>query len=161
VGFGNAKGIIMEDFIDDLFSDVDVYYPGSKRKRKALEEKPKEKFIPKTWDSRPYFKTVNGKEVEFFTLGALADALGRPIVTLRLWMSNGQLPTSMYRLPDVTDKNGDVRRGRRLYTRSMIKTAVDIFENHGLLSLDRIDWSEHKEVSQELSDAWSNLRLDN
>jgi len=151
----------MEDFIDDLFSEVDVYYPGSKRKRKSLEEKPKKEFVPKTWDSRPYIKKVNGKDIEFFTLGALADALSRPIVTLRLWMSNGQLPTSMYRLPDVTDKNGDVRRGRRLYTRSMIEAAIDIFEKNGLLSLDRIDWSEHRGVPQELSEAWNNLSLNN
>jgi len=149
----------MEDFIDDLFSEVDVYYPGSKRKRRALVEKPKPE--PKTWDSRPYIKKVNNEDIEFFTLGALANALGRPIVTLRLWMANGQLPTSMYRLPDVTDKNGDIRRGRRLYTRSMIETAIDIFGNHGLLSIDRIDWSEHKGVSQELSEAWSNLSLNN
>jgi hypothetical protein len=45
----------MEDFIDEFFSTVDEFYPGSKRKRKETK---KEVYSPeiKTWDARPFVK---------------------------------------------------------------------------------------------------------
>ena len=148
-----------EDLIDDLFSEVDEYYPGSKRKRKVKAEKPEP--VVKTWDSRPYVKPLNGKDVEFFTLGALATALGRPVITIRTWIANGYMPVSTYRLPDVVDKNGDTRKGRWLYTKDMINEAVRIFGENGLLDSVRIDWSSHRNVPQELSEAWVKLRETN
>lgn len=149
----------MEDLIDEIFSTVDEYYPGSKRKRKEVVEKPEP--VVRTWDSRPYVKPLNGKDVEFYTIGALAEALGRPIITIRTWIANGYMPASTYRLPDVVDKNGDVRKGRWLYTRGMIEAAVEIFSANRLLDSVRIEWSNHRNVPQELSTAWSNLRTDN
>jgi len=152
----------MDDLIDEMFSAVDVYYPGSKRKRKEYVKVERAKDIQeKSWDSRPYIKPLNGKDVEFFTLGALAEALGRPIITVRTWIANGYMPVSTYRLPDVIDKNGDTRKGRWLYTRDMITTAVEIFAAHGLLDSVRIEWSSYKNVPQELSTAWGNLRIEN
>ena len=147
------------DFIEDLFSEVDEYYPGSKRKRRVLEEKSKPKPEVKAWDSRPYVKPLNGKEVEFFTIGALAEALGRPIITIRYWIDNGYIPTSTYKMPSTIDKNGDTRQGRWLYTRAMIDSAVDLFTRNGLIDIVRIDWSKNRKVSQALAEAWSNLRI--
>jgi hypothetical protein len=145
----------MEDFIDETFASLDVYYPGSKRKRKATVEKPKVE-IP-TWSARGYVKIINGKEVEFFTIGALAGALGRPIITIRYWVEHGYLPTSTYKMPSVVDKNGDTRQGRWLYTRDMIDTAVDIFNRAGLFEEIRIDWQKHQRVTHDISVAWTNL----
>ena len=149
----------MEDLIDEMFSAVDNYYPGSKRKRKMFEE-PKTKFSieEKTWDARPYSKVVNGKDLEFFTLGALAQALGRPVVTLRDWMNKGYLPTAPYRLPEKEDKHGDVRKGRRLYSREMIEATVEIFDKAGLLNLNKIEWSNHQQVTFDIAEAWNKLR---
>ena len=149
-----------EDIIDEMFSSVDEYYPGSKRKRKTLETKSETRHIEeKTWDARPYLKPLpNGQEVEMFTLGALADALGRPIITVRTWIKEGYIPASPYRLPEMSDKNGTMRKGRRLYTRPMIEAAVEIFDKAGLLDLNRVEWSHHQKVSQELSEAWMNIR---
>jgi len=148
----------MEDFIDEMFAAVDAYYPGSKRKRITKVDAPVVKVVE--WDSRPYTKTLpNGQDVEFFTIGALAQALGRPVITIRHWITNGYIPTSTYKMPSVTDKNGDARQGRWLYTRAMIETAVELFDKNGLLDLNRIEWSSKKKVSQELSETWSNLRF--
>jgi len=147
-----------EDFIDSTFATLDAYYPGSKRKRR---EKPvvKEVEAPTGWDSRPYKKTMpNGKDLEMFTLGALADALGRPIITLRVWMKEGYLPTPPYRLPDGVDKRGNIRKGRRLYTRPMIEAAVEIFRSNGLLGTPRVDWSVNQHVADELAEAWNKIR---
>jgi len=151
-----------DDLIEDMFSSVDPYYPGSKRKRKAVAEKPATMDTPEApeWDARVYKKTLpNGTDVEMFTLGSLAQALGRPIITLRLWETMGYLPSAPYRLSDKVDKHGDIRKGRKLYSRAMVEAAVEIFTRHGILGLNRIEWSEYPIVPQELSDAWDSLRL--
>lgn len=149
----------MEDFIDELFASVDEYYPGSKRKRKETK---KEAYIPeiKTWDARPFVKTLpNGTDVEMFTLGALAEALGRPVATVRSWTVVGYLPAPPYRLPDVVDVKGVTRKGRRLYSRAMVLAAVEIFAKFGLLDSVRIEWSEHQNVPKELSETWNKIRV--
>jgi hypothetical protein len=143
-----------EDFIDATFADL--YYPGSKRKRREPVTKVVEDT---TWDAKGFKKTLpNGKEVDMFTIGALADALGRPIITLRKWMEEGYLPTSPYRLPAKVDKKGKVVQGRRLYTRPMIEKAVELFSKAGVLHAKRIEWSSHQKLSKEISDSWSNIQ---
>lgn len=93
-----------------------------------------------------------------FTIGALSKALGRPIVTLYQWMDAGYLPTSPYRLPDTTGKNGTVIAGRRLYTRQMVEVAVELFSRFGLLDKTRINWAVNRKLSQELNEAWDKIR---
>jgi hypothetical protein len=149
----------MEDLIDQMFPLADEYYPGSKRKRKERKEKPK--VETPSWSARAYTKILNGKEVEFFTIGALASALGRPIITIRYWIENGYIPTSTYKMPSVVDKNGDTRQGRWLYTRDMIDTAVDAFNSAGLFDEVRIDWQKHQKVTRDISEAWTNLLANN
>jgi hypothetical protein len=139
-----------DDIIEQSFADL--YYPGSKRKRRE------EKIIePKntSWDSRPRPTTLpNGKEIDLFTIGALAEALGRPVITLKLWMDEGHLPTSPYRLPTKTDKLGRERQGRRLYSRSMIESAIEVFTKFGVLHVKRIDWSKYQTVTEKIAEAW-------
>lgn len=146
-----------EDFIDKEFSALDEFYPGSKRKRRTTE---KPEVTPKAdWSAKPLKKYLpNGKQVDMYTLGALADALGRPIITIRLWMKEGYLPSSPYRLPAKPDKNGAVRQGRRLYTKDMIEAAVSIFEKAGLLDTKYVQWSLHRQVTVDIDEAWSKIR---
>lgn len=139
-----------EDIIDQTFGDL--YYPGSKRKRKE-----KKVVEPKstTWDANPRSTLLpNGKEIDLFTIGALAEALGRPVITLKLWMNEGHLPTSPYRLPTKTDKNGNERQGRRLYSKSMIESAISTFTKFGVLHVKRIDWVKYSTITDEIAEAW-------
>lgn len=149
----------MSDFIDSSFSDLDEYYPGSKRKRKKAPE-PKPVDV-KTWDSLKFMKTLpNGTEVEMFTIGSLAQALNRPIITVRHWIKKGYIPASPYRLPTTTDRNGEERKGRRLYTRPMIEAVVEIFTKDGILDTDRVEWALHRSLSNEISEAWNKIRAE-
>ena len=145
-----------EDFIETTFSGLDTYYPGSKRKRrepKISDIQPKE-----NWDSRPYVKTLpNGRDVELFTVGALANALGRPFASIRVWNDEGYLPSSPYRLPTKKNKHGEDHKGRRLYSRAMIEATVDLFNKAGLLNSKRIEWSSHQPLTNEIAEAWTNL----
>jgi hypothetical protein len=145
-----------DDLVDKMFADMDEYYPGSKRKRRqSIAPEP---VIRQTdgWDATSYKKVLNGEEVEMFTIGALAAALGRPIITIRQWIREGHIPQSPYRLPTKKDKHGVEHKGRRLYTRSMIETAIDVFTRNGLMTVKRIEWGEHQTVHSELDEAWWN-----
>jgi len=148
-----------DDLIDSTFAGLDVYYPGSKRKRKTPEPKKPEITLDAGWDSKPYKKTLpNGKDVEMFTIGALAGALGRPVITIRAWIKEGYLPASPYRLPTKKDVNGEDHQGRRLYSRAMVESVIKLFESAGLLYVKRIEWSLHRQLSNEIAEAWSQIR---
>lgn len=150
-----------EDFIESMFKDVDDYYPGSKRKRKVKVESKKEVEPDASWDSRPRITTLpSGKDIELFTIGALAAALGRPVITIRVWLKEGYLPAAPYRLPVKKNVNGDDHQGRRLYSRAMVEKVVELFAKAGLLYVKRIDWSLHRQLSNEIAEAWSTLRAE-
>ena len=148
-----------EENIDKFFNDIDIYYPGSKRKRK--EPKPKKEKQILDWDSKPR-KTIlpNGTQVDMFLIGSLCKALNRPLVTIRSWIKEGYLPQSPYRLPSTTTKSGEEYRGRRLYSRRMIEAAVEIFNQNRLFEEKRINWSQHQQVTQSLVDSWTKIRED-
>jgi hypothetical protein len=150
-----------DDFIDQAFADLDEYYPGSKKKRKAVAKKDPEIVVSKNWDSNPTKRTLpNGKDVELFLIGSLASALGRPIITIRTWIKEGYLPSAPYRLPVKKDINGKDHQGRRLYSRAMIEAVIERFDKAGILETKRIDWSQHQHLSNEIAEAWSNIRAD-
>jgi hypothetical protein len=148
-----------DDLINNLFSGVDEFYPGSKRKRK--EPKQEEEVTFPTWDTNPKVRTLpSGKDIEMFTIGALALALNRPIITIRTWIKEGYLPSAPYRLPAKKDKHGKDHQGKRLYSRAMVEVAVELFTKAGVLTTKRIDWSNYQQLSNEIADAWSKIRAD-
>jgi len=150
-----------DDLINSIFSDVDQYYPGSKRKRKPIEAKKPEIELDFNWDAKPIKKTLpNGREIEMFTIGALAAALGRPIITIRAWIKEGYLPAAPYRLPSTKNINGKDHQGRRLYSRAMVERVVEILRTAGLLEVKRIEWSLHRQVSFDIAEAWTQIRAD-
>lgn len=150
-----------EDFIDKSFSDLDEFYPGSKRKRKVAVPKKQEIVPDGSWDAKPFVKTLpNGKDIEMFTIGAVAGALGRPVITIRTWIKEGRLPASPYRLPTTKNRNGEDHQGRRLYSRAMIESLIELFDRAGLLYIKRVEWSDNQQLTQEIAEAWSKIRAD-
>lgn len=150
-----------EDFIESAFAGLDEYYPGSKRKRKKTEPKTREVNPDLSWDANPFKKTLpNNKEIDMFTIGAVASALGRPVITIRTWIKEGYLPASPYRLPSKKNIRGEDQKGRRLYSRQMVEALITLFGKAGLLYVKRIKWSEHRQLSNEIAEAWEKLRAD-
>lgn len=148
-----------EDFIEQTFADL--HYPGSKRKRREAKlVKPVLRPEIDGWDSASQVRHVQGKDIEFFTIGALSKAVGRPIITLRKWMKEGHLPLSPYRLPATVDKHGKKREGRRLYSRPMIEAVIQIFEQAGIHGADRINWAANEKVTDAIAKKWLQIRED-
>ena len=144
----------MNDEVDKLFGDLDEYYPGSKRKRREPNPDVPVRKVLSSWDAEPQLKTLpNGKSIELFSAGALALALNRPLVTLRLWERKGYIPRAPYRLKSMI-VDGVKKPGWRMYSRTIIETTIESFQSRGLLGAPRVDWNRHPDLSIELMEKW-------
>ena len=147
----------MSDEIDKMFGGLDEYYPGSKRKRRQPSEKPKVEQTEEGWNTNGQVKKLpNGKTIELFPVGSLSIALGRPLVTLRLWERKGYIPRAPYRLKSkIVD--GKKQPGNRMYSYAMIESTINSFQSRGLLEAPRIDWNRHPDLSFELLENWTKI----
>ena len=144
-------GLRGDDEILEAFADLE-YIPGSKRKRREEDPKVSRRKHGESngWDSNPIIKTLGGKETEVFTIGALAQALEKTIVTIRLWERKGYIPRAPYRLRSKTVK-GQKTGGNRVYTRHLIESAIEEFSKRGLLGTARVEWSNQDDLEAALS----------
>ena len=148
-----------EDPLDRLLSELDAYYPGSKKKRRPLNPQAKKPKAQEegSWDANPQVKTLpNGSVVELFSAGAFALALGRPLVTVRLWERKGYIPRAPYRLKSML-VDGVKKPGWRMYSRDMVESTIKAFEARGLMEAPRIDWNRYSELSIELMETWKKI----
>ena len=145
-----AASEVMDD-LDALFEDL--YYPGSKRKRRPAPEPSGDED---RWDAHPIVKTrKSGEKTEFFLPGALAKALGRSSVTIRTWERAGYIPSAPFRLPGYTDARGKKHPGKRVYTRELINIAVEEFAARDLLGAKRVEWKLHDDLTIALIERWN------
>lgn len=99
------------------------YYPGSKRKRRAVSGS------KDPWDHVPHVDLlVRGSPHRFYTVGVLAAALDRKPPSMRKWERLGYLPDSGFRSPSKS-----VKGQRRLYTKEQIEGVVRIATEEGLM----------------------------
>jgi hypothetical protein len=147
-------GLRGDDEIEKAFADLE-YVPGSKRKRREPDPKVSRRKSGESngWDANPIMKTLNGVETEVFTIGALAQALEKTIVTIRLWERKGYIPRAPYRLRSKTLK-GQKTGGNRVYTRALIESAVAEFNRRGLLGAARVEWSQYDDLTETLVKTW-------
>jgi len=147
-----------KDFIEDMFGELEAFYPGSKRKRKEPIEKP---VLDTSWENDYTERTLpNGRVIKMYLIGSLAKALSRPTKTIRWWTERGTLPMSPYRLPSTFGKDGQEYVGRRLYSKAMIDSIVELFQKAGLYEENPIDWSLHRSFSDKIAEAWETIRAE-
>jgi hypothetical protein len=149
----------MEDKVDEFFSGLDDYYPGSKKKRRPVDPNVKVKKVVEegSWDANPQIKTLpNGNVLELYSAGSLCLALGRPIVTLRLWERKGYIPRAPYRLKSMIVK-GVKKPGWRMYSKAIVEATIESFQSRGLLEAPRVDWNRHHDLSIELMEKWTKI----
>lgn len=150
-------GLRGQDEIDAAFADLE-YIPGSKKKRRELDPKISRRKSGESngWDANPVVKTLGGIETEVFTIGALALALEKTIVTIRLWERKGYIPRAPYRLRSKTLK-GEKTGGNRVYTRALIESSIEEFNRRGLLGSARVEWSQHEDLTEALVKRWKEI----
>ena len=147
-------GLRGQDEIEKAFADLE-YAPGSKKKRRELDPKVSRRKVGESngWDANPVIKTLGGKETEVFTIGALALALEKSIVSVRLWERKGYIPKAPYRLRSKTLK-GQKTGGNRVYTRALIEATIEEFSKRGLLGTARVEWNQHDDLTETLLKTW-------
>lgn len=155
-----AKRSGFRDTFEEIFGEdpdpKDEKYPGSNKSRR--EKPPSTEFVhDHSWRDVYTVKRINGKEQRFYTIGALAQALGVSTYSIKYWVRNGHVPNAPYRLPDMIQGDGLKRPGRRLYTAPMIDAVVELFDRHGLLGAQRIDWKKHEDVTADILQEWTRI----
>ena len=148
-------GLRGQDEIEKAFADLE-YLPGSKKKKRRKEDpKVSRRKAGETngWDENPIIKTLGGKETEVFTISALAHALEKSLVTIRLWERKGYIPRAPYRLRAKT-LQGKKTGGNRVYTRPLIEATIDEFAKRGLLGTARVEWNQHDDLTETLVKTW-------
>jgi len=132
--------------------------PGSKKPRREstpVADKRRAKIFGESngWDANPIIKTIRGEVVEVFTIGAFSQALEKKIVTIRHWEKKGYIPSAPYRLRSK-NLNGKKVGGNRVYTRVLIEIALEEFSARGLLGSDRVEWNQHKDLTDAITMRW-------
>ena len=150
-------GLRGDDEILKAFEGLDRI-PGSKQKRREstpLADKRRKQALGESngWDENPIIKTLQGIETEVFTISALAQALDKRVVTIRLWEKKGFIPIAPYRLRSKT-LNGQKVSGNRVYTRRLIEIAIEEFARRGLLGSARVEWSQHEDLTEAIVSRW-------
>lgn len=150
-------GLRSDDELEKAFADLE-FFPGSKKKRRELDPKISRRKSGESngWDSNPIMKTLGGQETEVFTIGALAQALEKQIVTVRLWERKGYIPRAPYRLRAKTLK-GQKTGGNRVYTRALIEATIDEFAKRGLIGTARVEWGQHEDLTEALVSRWTEI----
>ena len=150
-------GLRSDDEIEKAFADLQ-YIPGSKKKRREPDPKVSRRKTGESngWDENPIIKTLGGKETEVFTIGALAHALEKQIVTVRLWERKGYIPRAPYRLRAKVLK-GQKTNGNRVYTRPLIEATIDEFAKRGLLGSARVEWGQREDLTTALVKRWKDI----
>lgn len=150
-------GLRSEDEILRAFEGLDKV-PGSKQTRReptAASKAKRARVLGESngWDSDPIIKVVQGVETELFTIGSLAQALDKKVVTIRLWEKKGYIPMAPYRLRSKSLQGKKVN-GNRVYTRELIEIAIDEFARRRLLGTARVEWSQHSDLTEAIVSRW-------
>lgn len=150
-------GMRSDEDILKAFEGLDTA-PGSRHARRedtpAAQKKRKQAFGETNgWDENPIIKTLNGIETEVFTVGALAHALNKTIVTIRSWETKGYIPIAPYRLRSK-QLNGKKVNGNRVYTRDIIEITVEEFAIRGVLDTVRVEWRLLEDLTAVLVTRW-------
>ena len=150
-------GLRSEKEILKAFEGLDRV-PGSKQKRRepsTASDKRRKQILGDSngWDENPIVRVFRGVETELFPISALAQALEKQIVTIRLWEKKGYLPGAPIRLRSKS-LNGKKVLGNRVYTRELILITIEEFSKRGLLGSARVEWSKHDDLPVVLFERW-------
>lgn len=90
---------------------------------------------------------INGAEIELFTIGEMAKALGKSPVTLRMWEREGWIPKATYRTPTPRGKQIPDRpsKGRRLYSREQVAFLANAVSSFSLDQKVASVWDKFRE----------------
>jgi hypothetical protein len=128
-----------------LFNDLPDY-PGRRRpKNRPLDHTVKTIVVNDPFDGVPSkTMTIKGETKEFYTVGAVAQVLGRTAQTIRKWERKGWIPTPTYRTVKASgaESINVASKGYRLYSREQVETLWNILNKLDLLGERTKTWQD-------------------
>jgi hypothetical protein len=129
--------------------ESDIKYPGKTPPKNR--DTPIDKASHEWLNGLPFqVYSVGGVEKKFYSIGALAYALGRKPVTIRAWESKGWIPPATFRTPAPRKEQipGAELKGRRLYSEAQIVFLVETAIACGINDQKHSDWNRfRKEIA--------------
>lgn len=117
-------------------------YPGSTPPRNKVVDTEKDTWLTLL----PYREFDAGGVVrKFYTIGALAKALGKKTVTIRSWEQKGWLPPASFRTrtPETGQLPNKVPKGNRLYSQEQVVFLAEAYDTY-VLSPRKPNWPGFK-----------------
>ena len=99
---------------------------------------------PESRSTRPVIIFVNGKRVQGYTVGKVADVVGHPVGRVKAWFRSGALPASPYH----TDS------GRSLFTLGMVTAIKTAMDRYGKVA------KRNRNLYRTVVAAWQSLGVD-
>lgn len=123
-------------------AEDDKLYPGNTPPRNATDSF--DKGEPDWLKSLPFQEMQvdkTGQTKRFYTIGAVASALGKKPVTIRSWEQKGWLPSASYRTPPPVREQipGKTPRGKRLYSQDQLMFLVEAYGKY-ILDPAKANW---------------------
>ena len=118
----------------------DALYPG---KTPPRNPEPVDSKGTDWLDLLPFKEFLVGDEArKFYTIGALATALGKQPVTIRSWEQKGWLPQASFRTPPPKGPQipGKATKGRRLYSQDQVVFLATAYDKY-ILSPRKPNWA--------------------
>lgn len=136
----------MSDPLLDLLGDLPDF-PGKTPPKNRDSSKPRRLAEEEMNGARGKIYRIKGEDVELFTVGELARAIGRRPVTVREWERRGWIPKPNYRTPAPKAEQipGKATKGRRLYTRDQVEFLVEAVSSFSLVNTNHPDWPRFRE----------------
>lgn len=88
--------------------------------------------------------SVNGEKKEFYTIGSLAQIVGRTPLAVRKWERKGWIPAPTYRStkPSGHSSVNHKNKGYRLYSREQVELIYQSLDMNGLIGIRNTGWRE-------------------
>ena len=127
----------------DLLGDLPDW-PGSRPPKNRSKKQPV--ALDSLNGARSKMYRINGTDIEMFTIGEAARALGRSASTLRMWENQGWIPRATYRSPAPRKSQlpNKVPKGRRLYSRNQVEFLKDCILRFNLDDKNSKEWEKFK-----------------
>lgn len=134
------------DPVLDLFGDMPDF-PGKTPPKNRPSSRPQAMREDELNGARGRVYRIKGEDVELFTVGELARAIGRQPVTVRAWESRGWIPKANFRTPAPARQQipGKAVKGRRLYTRRQVEFLAQAVSSFSLDLKTSSDWPKFRE----------------
>lgn len=88
--------------------------------------------------------TIKGEKRDFYTVGGLAQVVGRTALTIRSWERKGWIPAPTYRSakPSGHQDVNTSKKGYRLYSKEQVLVIYESLETQGLIGTRNGSWQE-------------------